>query len=519
MNALFEMTEIQNGLEQGLARLERARPAPDPERDARVARTSASIDEFRREYLPQYFPDEPAPYHAEVDSDIDRHELIADGEPREHGKTTRNTRSRALKGSATGQVPYTIIVRRSDADVKASILWLREQFESNNALRRDYGDLTGGQPWSDSVFVLANGCKVEGLTIGEPILGKLWNEHRPCVVYVDDPQTMEDVESETIRETHRNWLQQQAIPAVGQTGKLILNQNKIHEDCLLAYAKTNPMFFTRDYDAILSEPKHPSLWDKWEAIYREEDDPKHDRHERADRFYARNEAKMLEGIRLLWPGHWTYRRLMQRKIAIGEIAFWTQFRNKPYTGDKAKWLAWASPGDVSPRTQRIEGFDLASSQRSTAAKFARVQIAVDLRGGITVTEAYEDRVGFGQQLLMVTEKPHPSLTARVIETNQYQAVLADTGKEQSLAGGAMIVSHHTSLPPELRAMKIWRLMENGKLKFVRTPAVAKLAQQACSYRAGHMPDLLSALELAIDHALGNAGGIAAFALLGEVIPE
>lgn len=516
---MTELIDIQSGMEAGFARLERTRPAPDPERDERVARTTADIWEFRREYLAEYFSDAPAPYHAEVDKAIDEHELIGVCEPREHGKTTRNTRSRALKGAATGQVPYTIIVRRSEADVKASVLWLREQFESNGALRRDYGDLTGGQPWSDSEFVLANGCKVEGLTMGEPILGKLWGPTRPNAVYVDDPQTMQDVASDAIRETHRDWLQHQAIPALAQGGKLVLNQNMIHEDCLIAYAKTNSMFFTRDYDAILAGPKHQALWDKWEAIYREEDDPDHNRHERADRFYARNEVKMLEGVRLLWSGHWTYRRLMQRKIAIGEIVFWTQFRNKPYTGDKAKWLAWASPSDVAPRTQRIEGFDLASSQRATAAKFARVQIAIDSRGCITVTEAYEDRVGFGQQLLLVTEKPHPSLTARVIETNQYQAVLADTGKEQSLAGGAMIVSHHTSLPPELRAMKIWRLMENGKLRFVSTPAVAKLAQQACSYRIGHMPDLLSALELAIDHALGNAGGIAAFVLLGDVIPE
>jgi len=137
---------------------------------------------------------------------------------------------------------------------------------------------------------------------------------------------------------------------------------------------------------------------------------------------------------------------------------------------------------------------------------------------VYVTEAYEDRVGFGQQLSLVTETPHPMLTARVIETNQYQAVLADTGKEYSLAGGATIVSRHTALSPGLRAMKIWRLMENGKLKFVRSPVIEKLAHQAVSYRAGHMPDLMSALELAVDHALQNAGGGAAVELLGDVMP-
>ena len=515
-----DLFDVQAGLEEGLRRIDRSKPAADPEREGRVARASADLALFGASYLPEHFFDSAAEYHAEVERAVEKRRLIAPVEPRAHGKTTR-ARRRILRSAATGRSPYIIIVRRDDADVKASILWLRTQFEKNAALRRDYGDLTGGQPWTVTEFVLANGVKIEGLTIGEPILGKLWGPHRPSEIHVDDPQTMEDVYSETIRQKHKVWLDHQAIPALADGGRLILYQNMIHEDCLIAHAHANPMFWSKQYDAILSDPERQDLWEKWEEIYRKEDargEKDERRHDWADRFYARHKAEMNRGARLLWPRPDAYRRLMQVKIAIGEIVFWTQFRNKPYTGDKAQWLAWALASAVPQTAERIEGFDLASSQKATAAKFAKVQIAVDERGCVYVTEAYEDRVGFGQQLSLVTETPHPMLTARVIETNQYQAVLADTGKEYSLAGGATIVSRHTALSPGLRAMKIWRLMENGKLKFVRSPVIEKLAHQAVSYRAGHMPDLMSALELAVDHALQNAGGGAAVELLGDVMP-
>jgi len=515
-----DLLDVQAGLEEGLRRIDRSKPAADPERDDRVERTSADLDLFGESYLPDYFFHPPAEYHAEVEGAIGKRELLAPVEPREHGKSTR-ARRRILRAVAAGKSPYILIVRRSDADVQASILWLRAQFEENAALRRDFGDLTGGQPWTDTEIVVRNGAKVEGLTIGEPILGKLWGPNRPSEIYVDDPQTMQDVYSETIRQRHKEWLDHQAIPGLAEGGRLLLCQNMIHEDCLIAHAHANPMFWSKVYDAILSEPKRQDLWERWENIYRKEDahgEKDEKRHDRADRFYARHEAEMNRGVRLLWPGHWTYRRLMQKKIAIGEIVFWTQFRNKPYTGDKAKWLAWATPDDVPVVAERIEGFDLASSQKATAAKFAKVQIAVDKRGCVYVCEGYEDRIGFSEQYALVTERPHPMLTARVIETNQYQAVLADTAEEHSLAGGATIVSRHTSLAPTLRAVKLWRLLENGKLRFVHSPVIDKLAQQVVSYRTGHMPDLMSALELAVDHALQNAGGGAAVELLGDVMP-
>ena len=516
--APIDVLDVQAGIEEGLGRMDRARPVPDPERDERVRRATESLDAFRAQYLPEYFTDEPAPCHRDVDRAIDEHEYLAIAEGREHGKSTRHTRSRALQEAATNKVQYILIVRRDLSDVKASILWLRAQFEENAALRRDFGDLTGGQPWTDTEFVLSNGVKVEGVTMGEPIMGKLWGPYRPGRIYVDDPQTMADVSSELIREQHKGWLEHQAAPALAQGGKLILCQNVIHEDCLMAYCQKNPMFFARVYDCIIAEPKRQDLWEQWEALYRLEHTDE-DRHELADAFYAEHETEMNEGVELLWASHWTYVALMKKKILVGVIVFYTQYRNRPYTGDRAKYLAWCAASDVPADAERIEGFDLASSQAATSAKFAMARIAVTAAGAVYVEFAYEDRMSFAQQLLMVTESPHPMLTARVIETNAYQAVLADTGKETSLAGGAVIVSHHTSLVPSLRAIKLWLLMENGKMKFVcGNPAVAKLAQQVCSYRDGHMPDLMSALELGIDHALQHADDGPALVPLGDVMP-
>ena len=512
---LLDIQNVQAGAAEGLALLERAKPLPDPQRDARVGRARDDVGWFGPYYLAEYFYDDPAAYHAEVDAAFDKYQLLAPAEPRGHAKTTRTLRRRALQEAATGIAPYILIVRRSDEDRDASVLWLREQFEKNRRIRADFGDLTGGQPWTDSVFVLRNGVKIEGLTMGEPVLGKLWAQHRPSRVYIDDPQTMADVHSDTIRERHKAWLDNEVIPALAADGKLMIRQNTIHEDCLIAHAHRNPMFWSHVYDAILREPARPELWTAWEQLYLADGGADADRHEKADRFYARHEAEMNDGVRLLWPEHNTYRSLMMMKIAIGEIVFSTQFRNRPYTGDKAKWIDFCDEADVPEFARRSEGFDLACSMRATAAKTAKVQIAVDGSRCIYITEAFEGRVGFGEQLYMVTESGHPMLTDRVIESNQYQAVLGETGKAHSLEGGATIVNRPSTLPPELRVMKLWRLAENGKMKFVRgRPAVAELARQLCAYREGHLPDLVSALEIVVAHAIEHDSGSPVATLLG-----
>jgi len=191
-----------------------------------------------------------------------------------------------------------------------------------------------------------------------------------------------------------------------------------------------------------------------------------------------------------------------------------QFRNRPFTGDRAKWVArWS---EIPDRAPRYEGYDLAT--RTGRDWFARVQIAVDEQGRVYVTSAYKDHLSFSAQYAMVTEPPCDFLVARGVEDNAYQAVLADEASRNTLSGGSTIVPINSRLPAELRCIKIWRLMENGKLLFGSGPVMDELVEQATGFRDGqHLPDLLSALELAIRVALTkNAAPV--FQLLGDLIP-
>ena len=509
-----ELTEIQVGLERGLSRLERAKPAPDPERDERVARTTADIWEFRREYLSHLFRLEPAQCHIDDEIDLEASELFAAGDPRYHAKTTRHTLSRPLWEAVTDRCKYIIIVRDDKGHVEESVLSIRRELEMNDKLRADYGDMTDGTPWRQDQLVLANGAKILGLTKGQPIPGVLWGGVRVQRIYIDDPQTIADVQSEVQREKDKQWLDNDVLPAREQGGKVVMCQNTIHPDCLIEHFRKKPRCVGRKYDAIVSEPRRQKLWHRWEELMTDPAMSVAERAGRADQFFKRHRPKMLDGVRTLWPQMWSYLGLMYQKLDLGSIVFYVQFRNRPYTGDRAKWVArWV---EVPGFAARYEGFDLAT--RQGACFFAKVQIAVDDDGRVYVTEVYRDHISFAAQFALVTETPDDRLVARAIEDNAYQAVLPDEASRHSLAGGATIVPVTSRLAPELRCIKLWRLMENGKLLFGTGPVMDELVEQATGFREGQkLPDLLSALELSVRVALDRSKG-AVFVPIGDVMP-
>jgi hypothetical protein len=511
---MHELAEIQAGLEDGLKRLDRVKPKPNPERDRRVAKTTADLWEFRFTYLPHLFRVEPAPYHVADEKAIEKHELFAAGDPRYHAKTTRHTLSRPLWEAVTKRVRYIIIIRDDEQHVKESILSIRRELELNELLRSDYGDMTEGQPWTQTQLVLANGVKILGLTKGQPIPGALWDGVRVQRVYIDDPQTIEDVQSETRRRKDQEWLDNDVLPAREQGGKVVMCQNTIHPDCLIEYFRKKPRVCSRKYDAIASEPKRLDLWDAWEKIMTDPHRSLDQRTKAAGEFYQAHLNEMMAGAKTLWPEMWGFLPLMNQKLDLGSIVFFVQFRNRPFTGDRAKWVARYT--EIPERAGRYEGFDLAT--RAGRDWFARVQIAVDDDGKVFVLDAFRDHLSFSAQYAMVTETPHELVVARGVESNAYQAVLADEAARHSLAGGATIVPLHSSLPAELRCIKIWRLMENGKLLFGNGPAMDELVEQATGWRDGqHLPDMLSALELALRVALARSQGTA-FVLLGDIMP-
>ena len=69
-------------------------------------------------------------------------------------------------------------------------------------------------------------------------------------------------------------------------------------DSLLANVSKNPEYDTRKYRGVIQFAENTQLWDAWEAIYTDLENPDHKADALA--FFKANEAEMLKGTKVLW---------------------------------------------------------------------------------------------------------------------------------------------------------------------------------------------------------------------------
>ena len=83
-------------------------------------------------------------------------------------------------------------------------------------------------------------------------------------------------------------------------------------DALLANVAKNPEYEAVRYKGVISFATNTALWDAWERIFTDLENPKH--KEDAEDFFKANEAEMLEGTAVLWEEKLPYYALMVMRV-------------------------------------------------------------------------------------------------------------------------------------------------------------------------------------------------------------
>jgi predicted phage terminase large subunit-like protein len=88
---------------------------------------------------------------------------------------------------------------------------------------------------------------------------------------------------------------------------------------MLQYLATRPDYKSYTFKAIEQEPDNPSIWEEWEKIYVDLDNP--NRQIDSDAFYEENREEMEKGARVLWPEKETLKDLQGMRSTQGHFAF------------------------------------------------------------------------------------------------------------------------------------------------------------------------------------------------------
>ena len=490
---------------------------------------------FGRAYLAHYFVRPSPPFHEELDR-IFRDGVMkgmnpltdakaisrANGcrraveAPRGHAKSTTFTFKDSLHSSVYGYKHYEIILSDSSEQAEGFLNDLKTELEENAALREDFGELKG-RVWKASVILLSNGVKIEALGAGKKIRGRRHKQWRPDLILCDDLENDENVNTPEQRKKLRDWFYK-AVSKAGDTyTDIVYIGTLLHYDALLANVAKNPEYVTARYKGVISFATHTELWEAWERIYTDLENPAHQQD--AEAFFKANEAEMLEGTAVLWEEKLPYYALMVMRISEGEASFSSEIQNEPidpencafaeewfdyYDGDgktvpdfsESKFVFIGANDPSLGKNRKSDTSAIIGLAKDTSSGYLYVVIAdiAKRKPDKIIDDALDD----SRRLRREYKKPFYKFG---VEAVQFQYYFAEIMRQRAAECGEYLpIEEINSVQnKDTRIQSLQPFVKNGYLKFSKKHKT--LIDQMLKYPMGKNDDAPDALQMAVALAL------------------
>lgn len=298
-------------------------------------RAYTDFEFFIRHFLSGHFWGELSPMHRDVVAleakPVRRGALEVIAAPRGNAKTVFWVLAKTLHSIVYGYQPFTVIIGYSAQEAEGKVKDIRDELLNNEELIRVYGRMLEGKPGTQS-FTAKNGCMVLARGRGGQVRGLRHGKHRPTKIICDDVEDLEAVQSPLQREKTKLWFTKDVMPAIQSgdefKGSITFIGTVLHENALLPDLLTDPSWTRNKYKAVINWAERADLWEQWQTLYNNLDDPQSKDTARA--FYLANEEEMLKGAEVLWPDGEPYYELMVQQLKMGAAAFASEKQNEPF---------------------------------------------------------------------------------------------------------------------------------------------------------------------------------------------
>ncbi len=153
---------------------------------------------------------------------------ILDLEPRDHGKTTRNTQAMPLWLALNVPGTFVVICAASKESAEDMLDAIKAKLEDDDQIIDDYGmQKVRGNTWSKRKIQLANGSSIAAVGRGQRLRGIKNKFQRPTHIICDDLLDDQEVESATQRRKAYNWFKR-VILNLGQGALTIIANTVMH---------------------------------------------------------------------------------------------------------------------------------------------------------------------------------------------------------------------------------------------------------------------------------------------------
>lgn len=259
---------------------------------------------------------------------------LAIAAPRGHSKSGMFSNAFLLHQLVYRRQLYSLVVSETDNLSKKLVSWASKQLKYNEKLREHFGELmsphaTKNEKDNEEGFITTTNALVEASSAGKQLRGKRHGSHRPTLVIVDDPSSMNNEGTKEARQKLIEWFNSVVVPIGSKSTSILLVGTMVSATGLLRHVLDRKDFEHSFHDAIVQEPDYPDLWDEYNEIYARAEDL-----DEPEEFYQANKEKLESGVKTAWAWRWTYRDLMHKKVNMGTKSFNSEFRNRAFSEDE-----------------------------------------------------------------------------------------------------------------------------------------------------------------------------------------
>jgi predicted phage terminase large subunit-like protein len=468
--------------------------------------------DWGRHYLPHHFVKPASPMHQWLGAELDRFQQARGLKvnllgPRGSAKSTIATLCYVLRAAVEGWEPYIWIVSDTKDQAHTHLENVKTELLESSLLAAAYSDAVGeGRHWRASSIELANGVVIESYGTGQAIRGRRRRADRPTLVVCDDLQNDSHIASATQREASRQWFHGTLLNAGTKDTHVVNLATALHREALALELHVAPGWTSARFAAIEAWPTNTVLWDRWESIYCDADNP--NAKQEARRFYDAHRAEMDAGTAVLWPAVEDLYTLMQLRVERGRTAFEREKQGSPVDPDLCEWPedyfaehiwfdAW--PDGLTVRTIALDPSKGRDAHRGDYSAYALLGIDPN---GVIYVEADLARRPTPQMVadgVALCSRFRP--IAFGVEANQFQELLCGEFATEFMRQGvghivpAAIHNHASKL---VRIRRLGPYLSQRRLRFLaRSPSTRLLVDQLRDFPAGAHDDGPDALEMAL----------------------
>lgn len=319
---------------------------PKSQREERIKRSYSDPAYFYKTYLPNYFKNNPAPYHQELPIlfQFKQRPLVVLA-PRGGAKTTFLF-GETLRRIALGIDKFIIRVEVSEDVASKEMYKIRYEIETNRQLYEDFGDLKGS-PWQALELYFSNGSMLWGRGSKQPIRGATYLDTRPTGIIYNDVETIKQVQNQDTTDAIYDALLLDALPALRPQeaggGFLAIVGTLLGQNSMLSKMREAPLAKQIQYEALEGDMEIIELLlskvarDIVEIDYYLRDNTGNDKEEmkkQREFFYNRPDyMELIQQIKSYWPERYPVEDLLIQAVKMGISSFKQEYLHIPIDSD------------------------------------------------------------------------------------------------------------------------------------------------------------------------------------------